>query len=83
MDLPRPSDVEQAPDPKQLLWDALVQASGLSGRRLERFKQRFGEHRRQLLARLDRDGPVSELPAWQELVTAVDEATERLRTLNS
>lgn len=40
-------------------------ASGLSGRRLKSFKQRFSTHRRLLLERLDPSGPVNELSCWR------------------
>lgn len=69
--LPRPTDVEHAPDPKALLRTALVTASGLTGRKLQSFKTRFSEHRRILLQRLDPAGAVCTLAAWQRLETDV------------
>lgn len=67
-----PSRVEELPDPKRELQQALARASGASGRRLTRVKSRFNEHRRQLLERLDVDGPVTELGAWQDLLGAIE-----------
>jgi len=65
--LPPSSQAESTPDPKGALQDALQRASGLAGRRLREFKRDFPAHRRQLLERLDRDGPVRELGAWKSL----------------
>lgn len=65
--LPPPRRVEDIADPKAVLRDALVEASGASGRRLKTLKARFGMHRRQLLEALDIDGPVTNLSAWRRL----------------
>jgi len=65
--LPRSSQIESVTDPKALLEETLNLASGLEGRRLKRFKRSFAQRRRMLLERLDPEGPVSELPAWQRL----------------
>ncbi len=37
LELPRPSEIERAPDPKQRLYETLKLASGLQGRRLHQF----------------------------------------------
>lgn len=71
LDLPSPGTVEQVPNPKQLLREALEVASGATGRRLARFRRDFGAHRRRLLEGLDHHGPVSHLSAWQQLETSV------------
>jgi len=65
--LPLPSQVETVPNPKAMLQQSLRTASGFSGRRLVKFKRDFPEHRRQLLERLDRNGPVQALQAWKAL----------------
>ncbi|WP_419921392.1 hypothetical protein [Candidatus Poriferisodalis sp.] len=68
-----PSDrLERMPDPKAALRQALAAASGNSGRALKKFDNRFGTHRRLLLERLDRSGPVSQLPRWQALESDLD-----------
>jgi hypothetical protein len=69
--LPAIHQVEGLADPKRLLADVLIAASQLHGRKLERFKQRFGDHRRQLIERMDHSGPIVALSAWQDLLTAV------------
>ncbi len=69
--LPSAGDVESVTDPKAVLEAALDRACGFSGRRLAKFKRDFGEHRRQLLDRLDRDGPIRTLNAWTDLEKAV------------
>ncbi|MBB4906999.1 hypothetical protein [Actinophytocola algeriensis] len=70
--LPNLGALERIADPKELLRDALATASGVSGRRLDQVRKRFSQHRRQLLERLDRDGPVARLPSWQHFVTGVE-----------
>lgn len=65
--LPPPRRIEEVSDPKAILTNALRIACGLRGRRLRTFERDFGHHRRSLLERLDRSGPVRELTAWQAL----------------
>lgn len=76
--LPSVGEVEQLADPKETLQEALCMASGLQGRRLRKLKRDFGHHRRQLMERIDRTGPVQQLASWRELETAVQAAAERL-----
>lgn len=76
--LPPISRIEGHADPKSLLKQALDTASELSGRRLHKFQARFGDHRRILLQRLDLDGPVRQLSAWQTLESSLDELAGRL-----
>lgn len=78
LDLPPAERVESHADPKSLLQDTLAMASGLTGRRLRKFKRDFPAHRRQLLDRLDRSGPVCRLPAWQALERSTREAMARI-----
>lgn len=78
LDLPLPAKVEAQPDPKATLAAALACASGCSGRRLKKFERDFPEHRRQLLERLDRSGPVARLSAWQAFERATADAMTRL-----
>lgn len=76
--LPAPAQVERIADPKALLRDALRLASGLNGRRLRTFDRDFPNHRRVLLQRLDRLGPVRGLPAWAALEADVERVVHRL-----
>jgi hypothetical protein len=78
LNLPTANTVEAHPDPKSLLREALRTASGFRGRRLRKFDRDFGAHRRQLLERLDRDGPLRELSAWQALERAVEDMSKAL-----
>ncbi len=78
LDLPKVSQVEAVSDPKALLLAALEVACGLSGRRLKKFRRDFPAHRRQLLERLDRSGPVRELNAWRALEADTANAMARL-----
>jgi Domain of unknown function (DUF4276) len=79
LDLPRPRQVESLANPKEKLKDALVQASELSGRRLERFRRDFPNHRRLLLQRLTAGGVLSEIPAWLRLREELGRALSSLR----
>jgi len=67
LNLPKLAQVEDLADPKATLRYALVSASGLQGRRLARFKRRLPTLMAQLLRRLDLDGPIVRVPAWQRL----------------
>lgn len=74
LNLPKVHEVESAADPKSLLSECLLKAADATGRRHERAAKRFFQHRRQLLERLDRHGPVSRLSSWQQLQTDIDMA---------
>ena len=71
LNLPRPSRVEHLADPKGALETALVAASGCSGNRLRKFRNRFGRHRRILLEQLPIGGALDYVPAWARLREAV------------
>lgn len=71
--LPPIRRIEQHSDPKELLKAALVTASGCTGRRLEAFQRRFGNHRHTLLQRLDTSGPVRQLSAWKALEASLNQ----------
>lgn len=77
--LPKRNEVEGIADPKKLLQEVILQAANVTGRRRERLAQRFASNRRQLLERLDRLGPVTELPSWQQLVADVEIVSQRLK----
>lgn len=74
LDLPTPREAERMADPKSRLRDVLLAASELSGRRRTEFQRQFGVHRRLLLQRLDPNGRVTELDAWQQLRRDIDDA---------
>ncbi|MEO5876799.1 MAG: hypothetical protein ABIS86_22065 [Streptosporangiaceae bacterium] len=69
LELPAASKVESLPDPKAHLRSVLVQASELSGRRLDKFKGRFDNHRHQLVERIEPDGPINQVQSWCDFVT--------------
>ena len=76
--LPALLQIEDHPNPKALLKNALDAASGLQGRRLRQFQRRFGENRRNLLQGLDVYGPVRRLSAWQALESSLDKTLTAL-----
>ena len=71
VDFPPRRRVGSHPDPESCLSTALVAASDSTGRRRRSIEKRFGEHRRQLLERLDIDGPVTTLSGWKTLLDDV------------
>lgn len=73
--LPLPARAEEIPDPKQLLHNALLVASGFRGRRAQRFRPSAAAHR--LADLIDDWSPLRRLPAFQrfeaDTVTALTE----------
>jgi len=79
LDLPRHSRVENVANPKELLKEVLFTAADLSGvRRQRNFTRSFSDQRRQLLGRLDVDGPIGQLPSWQAFTDNLNEAVRQL-----
>ena len=67
LDLPRPARIEDDPNPKKTLEDALVAAGGHQGHRRKKFRKKFAAHRRILLEQLPVGGALNEVPAWVRL----------------
>lgn len=80
LELPKVARVEATSSPKEMLQVALLTASGTTGRRLKDEKRRFSDRRRTLLERLDIDGPVRALSAWQALERDIESAVTDLLT---
>lgn len=76
--LPRLAAIETTPSPKERLKDALLAASGTTGRRRVQERKDFEKRRRALLERLDIDGPVRQLAAWRQLETDIQSAVSNL-----
>lgn len=76
--LPSGTAVERRASPKEVLRAALLSASGATGRRLHRESRQFAEYRRRLLERLDIDGPLRQLSAWQQLEEDIIETVQDL-----
>lgn len=76
--LPKTSAIERVASPKELLRSALLLASETSGRRSQAARSDFDYHRRTLLERLDIDGHITKLDAWQQLQSDVDAAVKSL-----
>jgi hypothetical protein len=76
--LPTHVEAERMANPKQRLLDVLIAASETSGRRRDQFKRDFDRHRSLLLERLDIDGAVTKLQAWQRMRTDIAAALERV-----
>lgn len=78
--LPAASHIERTANPKQVLKTALVSASELAGRRLDRIKREFPAQRRLLFLQLPIQGAIEALPSWQRLRTDLGRAIGTLRT---
>jgi hypothetical protein len=65
--LPRPNAVERLAQPKERLQQLLSRASQATGRRLERVRGDFPQHRKALLQELPTTGPIEQVPSWQRL----------------
>ena len=80
--LPKPNAIEGTRNPKEILQNALLAASGASGRRLRKEKNNFSRHREVLLQRLDPFGAVRGLPSWQCLERDIQRALAQLGNQN-
>jgi len=71
LELPIPSlnQIEVTMNPKEVLQKALLVASDSRGRRRDKEARLFSVRRRNLLERLDVDGPVRHLESWKRLET--------------
>ena len=69
--VPDPKRLEDLPDPKQTLHELLRQASGLHGRRLERFNRDVRNHVHRVAQQIGDFGPLRRLPAFQQLEHSV------------
>jgi hypothetical protein len=78
LQLPKVANIERMADPKAYLQKVILVASETSGRRRERLDRRFSSNRRQLLERLDLEGPITQLPSWQALLQEVATAASVL-----
>ncbi len=78
IDLPSLRNIETTTSPKVILQTALLTASEKSGARLKKERTQFGTRRATLLQRLDIDGPVTGLPAWQRFVSDLNAAVARV-----
>lgn len=76
--LPAPQRAEEIADPKSRLFEALMTASELRGRRRQRFKKKLEQRRRLLLERLDQT-TVSSLASWQRLTEDLTRAIETMK----
>lgn len=65
LNLPGSAHIERVASPKDVLYEALLEASGTTGRRRERFRQRLPAAAAHLLRRLPVQGEIERLPAWQ------------------
>jgi len=76
--LPRPHEVEGVAAPKERLREALLRASGATGRRRDRLQKRLSGLVRQLLLRLPVHGDIERLPAWTRLRDDLTDAVAHL-----
>ena len=76
--MPQISTLERIPDPKELLYGLLRQASGLSGRRLKRFRP--AESANRLSELIDDFAPLDALPAFQAMQCEIRAAIDHVES---
>lgn len=76
--IPSLNRLEAVLDAKQLLLDALCEASRTQGGRLKKFRGRFFEMRARLTTDLDPNGPVRELPSYVNFRRKIKQLARRL-----
>lgn len=74
LQLPNIHTVEQLPDPKEILYQLLREASGLNGRRLDKFSVNERVHR--LADLIDDFSPLRALSAFKELESEIQQVVE-------
>jgi hypothetical protein len=74
--IPGIRNLENSHDTKQILIDALCQASQTQGARRAKFKKRFTEMRARLTYDLDHNGPVQNLPSYQHFRRKITEFSQ-------
>lgn len=79
--LPAPNAVQNLANPKKELQAVLEMASGLTGRRLARFKSDFASHRKLLMQNLPVGGHLEGVPAWIRLRADVKAALAMIKEL--
>ena len=67
LNVPDPKELEDLPDPKQILHEIMRQASGLRGRRLKRFIRDVGSHVHRVAQQIDDFSLLRELTAFQQV----------------
>lgn len=80
LQLPRLHEVESRADPKEILQQCILRAADVTGRKRENLRKRFPQHRRQLLERLDRFGPVTTLASWKQMSADIDAVASSWRS---
>lgn len=78
LELPPMSRLERLPNPKQVLRQALQDASELTGRRRDAFRRRLARRVHRVAEVTEDFGHLGELPAFQALDGAVEQAMDRL-----
>lgn len=78
LDLPSLSEIERVSSPKEVLEEAILVASELSGRRRMRLRSRLPRLKSQLLRRLPVGGRIQHLPAWARLREETRVTVERI-----
>ena len=76
--LPSPNRVESVADAKALLFLALEKASGLTGRKLSKFKRRMGEMRYRLAISLSESPNLDKVLSYQAFIEETSRAIEVL-----
>lgn len=76
--IPKINNLESVRDPKARLKQALMEASGLSGRKKNDFAKQFFNCRRVIFQELDINGDVNQLKSWRFFVDDLYAAVDKL-----
>lgn len=82
LELPSAGRVESLRNPKEALNRKILAASGKTGRRRERIKERLDSMCYQLLRDLPTGGPLEQVPAWARLKRDTKKCIAQLRNRN-
>lgn len=80
--LPRARRVEELRNPKEVLRQKILDASGKTGRQRKRIEGKLGSMCYQLLRDLPIGGPLEQVPAWARLKRDAEECIAQLRNRN-
>lgn len=78
LDIPSAKQAEGISSPKEHLNELILQASGQTGRRYRKMKQKVRQKCLLLIDGLDPTGPVCEIPSWKRMFSDLKTAVEEI-----
>ncbi len=83
LNLPSVRNVESLPDPKEILFGALLAATELTGRRRKRRKRQLPWMRARVAELIDDFDPLRGVPAFDHFIAELDEVVHELHATES